>query len=74
MKYFILIGLFFFSACHIDGKLFNLNEKTIKQSIKKTKTSNITLPNTDFKKMSFDEFDLFLKEYSKNSGYPNINN
>ncbi len=73
MKYFILIGLFFLSACHIDGKLFNLNEKTIKQSIKK-KTSNITLPNTDFKKMSFDEFDLFLKEYSKNSGYPDINN
>ena len=37
MKYFILIGLFFLSACHIDGKLFNLNEKTIKQSIKKNK-------------------------------------
>jgi len=49
-EYFILIGLFFLSACHIDGKLFNLNEKTIKQSIKKIKTSNIALPNTDFKK------------------------
>jgi hypothetical protein len=23
--------------------------------------------------MSFDEFDLFLKEYSKNSDYPDIN-
>jgi len=34
----------------------------------------VDLQDADFKKMSFDEFELFLKEYSKNSDYPDINN
>ena len=73
MKYFFLISLFILAGCHLDGKLVNLNEKAIKQSIKKTKTSSADLPDADFKKMSFNEFDQFLKKYSKNSDYPDIN-
>ena len=74
MKFFILIALLILSACHLDRKLINFNEKIFNQPINKTKTSNITLSDTEFKKMTFDEFDLFLREYSKNSDYPDINN
>ena len=70
MKYLILICLFILSACNLDKNSTNLNKETIK----KTKTSSMDLQDTDFKKMSFDEFELFLKEYSKNSDYPDINN
>ena len=70
MKYLILICLFILSACNLDKNSINLN----KENIKKTKTSSVDLQDTDFKKMSFDEFELFLKEYSNNSDYPDINN
>ena len=73
MKYLFLISLFILAGCHIDGKLVNLNEKTIKQSSKKTKNLSADLPDVDFKKMSFDEFNLFLKDYSNNAEYPDIN-
>ena len=74
MKYLFLISLFVLTSCHLDGKLVNLNEKTIKQSLKKTKNSSNYLQGADFKKMSFSEFNQFLIEYSKNSNYPDINN
>ena len=70
MKYLILICLFILSACNLDKNSINLN----KENIKKTKTFSVDLQDADFKKMSFDEFELFLKEYSKNSDYPDINN
>ena len=70
MKYFFLIGLFFLSACHLNEKLVNLDEG----SIVKMRSSNIVLKDEDFKKMTFDEFSLFLEMYSKNSNYPNIDN
>ena len=70
MKYLILICFFILSACNLDKNSINLNKETIK----KTKTSSVDLQDTDFKKMSFDEFELFLKEYSKNSDYLDINN
>ena len=73
MKYLFLISLFILTSCHLDGKLVNLNEKPIKQSSKKTKNLSADLPDIDFKKMSFDEFNLFLKDYSNNAEYPDIN-
>ena len=74
MKYLLLISLFVLTSCHLDGKFVNLNKKTIKQSLKKTKNSSNHLQDADFKKMSFSEFNQFLIEYSKNSNYPDINN
>ena len=62
------------TSCHLDGKFVNLIEKTINQSLKKTKNSSNYLQDADFKKMSFSEFNQFLIEYSKNSDYPDINN
>ena len=66
MKYFLMFSFLFFLSCSLD-------KVSIKKTIEKEKYTKMLEKNGDFKQMSFDEFDLFLKEYSKNSGYPDIN-
>ena len=72
--YLFLISVFFLMGCNLNNNSVNFNKDTIKQSMKKSRILNITLSDTNFKKMSFNEFDLFLKNYSNNSKHPNINN
>jgi len=69
MKYLILIFLFILSACNLDRNSFN----SINETIKETKTSSVDLQDADFKEMSFDEFESFLKDYSNNAEFPDIN-
>jgi len=69
MKYLTLICLFILSACNLNDNIVELNDNTLK----KTNVKNFNLSDTEFKSMSFNEFELFLKEYSKNSNYPDIN-
>ena len=66
MKYFLMFSFLFFLSCSLDNV-------SIKKTIEKEKYTKMLEKNGDFKQMSFDEFDLFLKEYSKNSDYPDIN-
>ena len=69
MKYLTLISLFILSGCNLNDNIVELNDNTLK----KTNVKNFNLSDTEFKSMSFNEFELFLKEYSKNSNYPDIN-
>ena len=69
MKYLTLIFLFILSACNLNDNIVELNDNTLK----KTNVKNFNLSDTEFKRMSFNEFELFLKEYSKNTEYPDIN-
>ena len=69
MKYLTLISLFILSGCNLNDNIVELIDNTLK----KTNVKNFNLSDTEFKRMSFNEFELFLKEYSKNSNYPDIN-
>ena len=69
MKYLSLISLFILSGCNLNDNIVELNDNTLK----KTNVKNFNLSDTEFKRMSFNEFELFLKEYSKNTEYPDIN-
>jgi len=69
MKYLTLISLFILSGCNLNDNIVELNDNTLK----KTNVKNFNLSDTEFKRMSFNEFELFLKEYSKNTEYPDIN-
>ena len=69
MKYLTLISLFILSGCNLNDNIVDLNDNTLK----KTNVKNFNLSDTEFKRMSFNEFELFLKEYSKNTEYPDIN-
>ena len=69
MKYLSLISLFILSGCNLNDNIVELNDNTLK----KRNVKNFNLSDTEFKRMSFNEFELFLKEYSKNTEYPDIN-
>ena len=69
MKYLSLIFLFILSGCNLNDNIVKLNDNIVK----KTNVKNFNLSDEEFKKMSFNEFELFLKEYSKNTEYPDIN-
>ena len=45
----------------------------MKKSVENKKLSKILKKTGDYKSMTFDEFKLFLKNYSDNAEYPDIN-
>ena len=69
MNYLFLSLILLLTSCSLSKDSTYLD----KEPIKKTKTLSADLPDANFKKMSFNEFDQFLKKYSKNSDYPDIN-
>ena len=73
MKYFILTLILILPACSLDKNSTYWNDNSLKKSIESEKLSKILNKTKDFKKMTFDEFNLFLKDYSNNSEYPDIN-
>ena len=60
MKYLFLILIVFLTSCSLSKDSAYLDN----DSINKT---------NDFMSMTFDEYNLFLKNYSNNAGYPDIN-
>jgi len=74
VKYLILPLLLILTSCSLDKNSAYWNEDPIKKSVENEKLSKILNKTDDFKKMTFDEFNLFLKDYSENSDYPDINN
>ena len=73
MKYFLLPFILIIAACSLDKNSTYWNEDPIKKSQESKKLSKVLKKTTDFKKMTFDEFDLFLKDYSNKAEYPDIN-
>tara|TARA_B110000259_G_scaffold83203_1_gene97175 strand:+ start:675 stop:899 length:225 start_codon:yes stop_codon:yes gene_type:complete len=74
VKHLIIPLLLILTSCSLDKNSAYWNEDPIKKSIENEKLSKILNKTDDFKKMTFDEFNLFLKDYSENSDYPDINN
>ena len=74
MKYFLLPLILILTSCSLDKNSIYWNEDPIKKSVEGKKLSKI-LKKTggDYKTMTFDEFNLFLKDYSNKAKYPDIN-
>jgi hypothetical protein len=70
VKYFFL--LLILSSCSLDKNSEFWSEDPKKKSIEAKKLSKILKKTYDFKAMTFDEFNLFLKDYSNNAEYPDI--
>lgn len=73
MKYLFLSLIVFLTSCSLNKESINWNEDSIKKSTDEKKLSKILKKAGDYKSMTFDEFNLFLKDYSKNAEYPDIN-
>ena len=73
MKYLFLSLILFLTSCSLSKDSTYSNKNPLKKSVKDKKLSNILKKSGDYKSMTFDEFKLFLKDYSKNTEYPDIN-
>ena len=73
MKYLFLPLIFFLTSCSLNKDSTYLNEDPIKKPADDKKLSKILDKTGDYKSMTFDEFNLFLKDYSNNAEYPDIN-
>ena len=73
MKYLFLSLIVFLTSCSLNNESTYWNEDPIKKSAEDKKLSKISLKTGDYKSMTFDEFNLFLKDYSNNAEYPDIN-
>jgi hypothetical protein len=73
LKYLFLSLILFLTSCSLNKDSANLNEDQLKKSAEDKKLSKILKKTGDYKSMTFDEFNLFLKYYSNNTEYPDIN-
>ena len=73
MKYLFLSLILFLTSCSLNKDSAYWNEDLIKKSAEDKKLSKILKKTGDYKSMTFDEFNLFLKDYSNNAEYPDIN-
>ena len=74
MKYLFLPLILFLTSCSFNKDSAYWNDNPIKKmSADDKKLSKILEKTSDYKSMTFDEFNLFLKDYSNNAVYPDIN-
>ena len=73
MKYLSLSLILFLTSCSLNKESAYWNEDPIRKSADNKKLSKILERTGDYKSMTFDEFNLFLKDYSNNAEYPDIN-
>ena len=73
MKYIFLSLILFLTSCSLSKDSAYWNKNPIKKSIEDRNLSKILKKTDDYKSMTFDEFNLFLKDYSNKVEYPNIN-
>jgi hypothetical protein len=74
VKYFLLSLILVLSACSLNENSTFWNEDSSIKSLEKKNLSKILKKNENFKKMTFEEFNLFLKSYSERADYPDIDN
>ena len=73
MKYLFLSLILLLTSCSLSKDSAYWNEGPMKKSTEDKKISKILKKTTDYKSMTFDEFNLFLKDYSNKADYPDIN-
>ena len=73
MKYLFLSLILLLTSCSLSKDSAYWNQDPMKKSVENKKLSKILEKTGDYKSMTFDEFNLFLKDYSDNAEYPDIN-
>jgi len=73
LKYLFLSLILFLTSCSLSKVSAYWNEDPMKKSVENKKLSKIIKKIGDYKSMTFDEFNLFLKDYSDIAEYPDIN-
>jgi len=73
LKYLFLSLVIFLTSCSLSKDSAYWTQDPVKKKVEDKKISKILKKTGDYKSMTFDEFNLFLKDYSNNAKYPDIN-
>jgi hypothetical protein len=73
LKYLFLSLILLLTSCSLNKDSVYWSENSIKKSVDDKNLSKIIKETGDFKSMTYEEFNLFLKDYSNNAEYPDIN-
>jgi len=73
LKYLFISLIIFLTSCSLSKDSAYWNEDPKNKIVEDKKLSKILKKTGDYKSMTFDEFNLFLKDYSNNAKYPDIN-
>jgi hypothetical protein len=73
LRYLFLPLILFLVSCSLNKDSAYWNEDPIKKSAEDKNISKILEKTGDYKSMTFDEFNIFLKDYSNKAEYPDIN-
>jgi|TARA_B110001450_G_scaffold230902_1_gene232430 hypothetical protein len=74
IKYIFLSLILILPACSLDKNSSYWNEVPINKTLENKKITIKLQKDSDFKTMTFEEFNFFVNEYSNNSSFPNIDN
>jgi hypothetical protein len=72
LKYLFLSLILLLTSCSLSKDSAYSNDD-LKKSDEDKRLSKILKKTGDYKSMTFDEFNLFLKDYLNNTEYPDIN-
>ena len=72
-KTFFLIIFLFVNNCSLNKDSKYWNEYNIKNKENKKKLSKILKKKDDILKMSIEEYEIYIDDYTKKSKYPDIN-
>ena len=75
MKNFFILSIFIFAgACSFNKNSTYWNEDPAKKRIEDNEISKIIYKSDNITSMSMKEYELYIKNYTKKSNYPKLNN
>ena len=75
MKFYIILCLFFLflNNCSLNKDSKYWTEDVVKKSEDKKKLSKVLKKSDDITNMTYDEYKIYIDDYTKKSKYPDIN-
>ncbi len=75
MKNLFILSIFIFAgACSLNKNSTYWNEDPVKKKNEDNEISKIIYKSEDITSMSMKEYELYIKNYTKKSNYPKLNN
>ncbi len=71
-KIFFFLSILFFNNCSLDRDSSYWNEDSIKNKEIQKKLSKILKKTDDITKMTVEEYEIYIDDYTKKSKYPDI--
>jgi len=71
-KIFFFLSILFFNNCSLDRDSSYWNEDSIKNKEIQKKLSKILKKTDDITKMTIEEYEIYIDDYTKKSKYPDI--